>query len=98
MSRRIAMWTGLALVLMVLASILTACSGGSANAADSSSSTINVVVLCSSCGIPGKDRTPHLILLDQNTGDVWAYEELDQQPAPLGKLTRVGEPLQKAAN
>ena len=84
--------------LVVLAgagAVLTSCSAGAANAAGGSSASINVVVLCSSCGIPGNASTPHLILLDQQTGDVWAYRELDEQPVSLGRLTQIGAPVQK---
>lgn len=96
MKHRIELWASLSIVaLMGAAAGLTACSGDSANAASDSSDGLDVVVLCSSCGIPGNERTPHLILLDQHTGDVWAYEELHQQPISLGKLTRVGAPLQE---
>jgi hypothetical protein len=54
----------------------------------------NIAVLCSSCGIPGADSTPHLIILDQDTGNVWAYTQLNQKPINMGKL-QPGMPTQK---
>lgn len=96
MRSRFTILTGLAgLILTASAATAIGCSTDSASAAGDSSGATNVVVLCSSCGIPGKEHTPHLILLDQVSGEVWAYAELDQQPTPLGRLTRLGTPIQK---
>lgn len=52
---------------------------------------LNVVVLCSSCGIPGREETPHVVLLDQNTGRIWAYREYRQAPVSLGTIATLGQ-------
>ena len=96
MNRRIAIWTALAVVaLAVIAVTQAAYNAGSASAAVGSSASFNVVVLCSSCGIPENEETAHILLLDQNTGEVWAYREADLRPVAVGRLTRLGAPLQK---
>lgn len=83
----------LAVVCMIAIALLSfSCSAPSSAAAGGK---LNVVVLCSSCGIPQAEQTPHLILLDQDTTEVWAYKELDQQPVSLGRLAKLGTPVQK---
>ena len=82
-----------ALGSMAILLLLASCSPQPSSAA-AGGANLNVVVLCSSCGIPQASSTPHLILLDQNSGEVWAYRELNQQPVSLGKLTKLGVPAQ----
>lgn len=56
---------------------------------------LNVVVVCSTCGYSGGVAT---ILLDQNSGSLWAYPGGlgSGQPAIyLGKLSEVGKQLSK---
>lgn len=35
----------------------------------------NIVVICSSCAYPGLPREGHLIIMDNRTGDIWAYSD-----------------------
>ena len=58
------------------------------------SAKMNIQVLCSSCSIPQAQSTAHLIILDQNTGKVWAYRELNQTPIYMGLMNEIGKPLQ----
>jgi hypothetical protein len=52
---------------------------------------LNVVVLCPSCAIPG-DNLSHVVVLDQNTGRIWAYyRDYRQTPVSLGTITTLGE-------
>lgn len=80
----------------VLAVGLGAVIGPSRLVAAAPPARVNVVVLCASCGIsvPGEEQTPHFVLLDEDTGDVWAYRDLSQQPIGMGRL-RLGFPIQK---
>lgn len=84
-------------IMVVLSMIAIALTSFSCSAPSSAAGGegLSVVVLCSSCGIPQAAQTPHLILLDQKTGEVWAYRELDQQPVSLGRLAKLGVPVQK---
>jgi len=54
---------------------------------------LEVQVLCSNCGIPQEPDSSHLVMLDQDSGEVWAYRDLYEKPVFLGKLSRLGEPL-----
>jgi len=50
---------------------------------------LNVQVLCTSCTLskpPGHREHAHVVLLDQSTGSIWAYEGFDSEPMSLGKL------------
>jgi hypothetical protein len=61
-----------------------------------SASTSNVVVLCSSCLVPGMPGGGSLILLDQSTGDVWVYSDAAMEgtanPVRWGRLS-LGKPV-----
>lgn len=61
-----------------------------------SAAKLNTQVLCSSCdiNIPEHKTHGHIIILDQNTGKVWAYEQLNETPFFLGTMSEVGKPLQ----
>jgi hypothetical protein len=58
----------------------------------------DAIVLCSSCGYP--PVTPEegcLILMDSQTGEIWAYCDdaftSGKPPVHLGKLDAVGKPI-----
>jgi len=53
-----------------------------------------LLVLCPSCTIPQDENHGYLIIMDQDTGEVWAYQKHRQQPIKLGKL-KVGLPIQQ---
>jgi hypothetical protein len=67
--------------------------------AQSPSTTLNVVVLCASCVLPGTAVTIENVgtsLLDQSTGDIWFYKgnsPLGTPPTYVGKMTRVGDAI-----
>lgn len=56
------------------------------------------LVLCSACYYGELPREPHLILLDTQSSEVWAYSDKAMsgkvKPTSMGKL-RLGEPLQR---
>lgn len=65
--------------------------------------SLNLVVLCSSCLPPGGSIARDMDkvgqwLLDLNTGDIWLYHTAAVQgresPIYLGKLGRLGDPVQ----
>ena len=51
----------------------------------------SIVVLCSSCTYSGLPEEGHLVLMDANTGEIWAYADaaLEGRAAPIrwGRLT-----------
>jgi len=67
--------------------------------AQSTSSALNVVVICGSCVMQGAALTLEnagTMLLDQATGDIWFYKSsspLGTPPTYVGKLARVGDPI-----
>jgi hypothetical protein len=62
---------------------------------DPASGPGDVVVLCSSCAYPPMPEEGCLILMDNQTGEIWAYCDNAvvglEDPKYLGKLTRVGK-------
>ena len=68
--------------------------------AQSASSSGKVVVLCSSCSFEGLlPRKSHIILMDSQSGEIWAYSDEavvgTGEPVYVGTLTRVGMPVTK---
>jgi hypothetical protein len=53
------------------------------------SGSVEPVVLCSSCGLPGADQGA-MILMDRNNGDVWLYSDEalagSRKPVKWGRL------------
>lgn len=51
-------------------------------------SSFNLLLLCSSCGLDIDDHQdhPHVIILNQTTGNVLAYHNLTSSPLVVGKL------------
>ena len=88
---------------LILGLGLGAYQSGSSELAAQSAGRLNVLVLCSSCLPPGGDinRDQDKVgqwLLDLNTGDIWLYHAAalrgSAKPIYLGKLARLGEPVQ----
>lgn len=57
----------------------------------------DVVVLSCSGTYPGLPEEGHLVLMDSQTGEIWAYSDAavvgKAAPVHLGTLTAVGEPI-----
>ena len=57
----------------------------------------DVVVLCSSCAYPPMPEEGCLILMDNQTGEIWAYCDRavigEEDPKYLGRLTKVGQKI-----
>lgn len=67
------------------------------------SAKLNVQVLCDTCTIRERPQEPFLVMLDQNTGKVWAYSAgrmgsamngIQGEPIYLGTMSEVGKSLQ----
>jgi len=54
------------------------------------------IVLCSNCDLPGQSGSPHIMILDEDSGDVWAYKRLNETGIYMGRFSRLGMPLQKS--
>lgn len=56
----------------------------------------NVLLLCSSCTI-GDMMENHIVLMNTQTGAIWAYSETNMlgvgRPLSLGSLKTIGEPI-----
>lgn len=67
---------------------------------ESKSGPWDVVVLSSSGTYPGLPEEGHLILMDNQTGEIWAYSDAavvgKGAPVHLGTLTAVGQPIKPA--
>jgi hypothetical protein len=62
---------------------------------ESKSGPWDVVVLCESCTFPGLPEDGHLVLMDSQTGQIWAYSNPavvgQADPICLGTLPAVGK-------
>lgn len=96
MIRKMAGGTLIVMALMTIMLLSVSCSPPTTSAS-SGGGKLNIVVLCSTCSIPQAENTANMILLDQDSGEVWAYKDgdLSQQPLSLGRLSKVGVPVQK---
>jgi hypothetical protein len=58
------------------------------NASTGNDSSLNLLLLCSSCGLDVENHQnhPHVILLNQTTGNVLAYHNFTSSPLVVGKL------------
>lgn len=54
----------------------------------------NVLVLYPASPIPQDANHAYLILMDQDTGRIWAYKDLTSKPILMGTM-RIGEPMQQ---
>lgn len=74
---------GLAFLIGSAITQFSGCIGGTSV----SGASMNVAVLCSSCGIPGAPYgSSYIVLLDQNTGNILAYGGFNEAPISLGQL------------
>jgi hypothetical protein len=59
----------------------------------------SAVVICSGCAYPGMPDEGHLILMDPDTGEIWAYSDdaigSGGKPTYVGTLSAVGQPIVK---
>ena len=59
----------------------------------------NVVVICSSCTLPGLPQKDHVIMMDSKTGDIWAYSDSaiigKEKPVYIGTMTNLGKMIKK---
>lgn len=83
---------GILLVIALLLGLVAYRTGFQPNSVSAQTAVkINTQVLCSSCGIRQAPSTAHMIILDQNTGKVWAYRDLDAAPVYLGVMSEPGK-------
>jgi hypothetical protein len=65
----------------------------------------DLLVLCDGCIPPGQKfdgENTAIMLLDQDTGEVWAYNDAAMtgtaKPIYVGKLSKLGEPLTRESS
>jgi type IV pilus assembly protein PilA len=54
---------------------------------------LNVEVLCNNCGTPQEPQVPHLLILDQDTGEIWSYRLAEVYLPQYGRAVPTGVPL-----
>ena len=87
---RAALPVGMLLIGIVVGIFLASPGDGNAQPGESK---FNVVVLCDACALGG--HVERRVILDQNTGVMWAYESLYEKPIRLGRWKTMGEGLSK---
>jgi hypothetical protein len=94
---RIDLYTKALLTLIVLLLATIACKSlfqpGGASAASA-----DFTVLCTACYFPGLPEQSHVVLIDRNSGDIWAYNAKamsgTEKPFKLGRFV-LGQPVIK---
>ena len=95
-------YTGGLLLLIALFLGILACKPSDSGLAQTSPK-LNLQVLCETCTISQSPKEGFLVMLDQNTGKVWAYSAgepgrgstgIQGQPIYLGTMSELGKPLQ----
>ncbi len=63
-----------------------------------SAATADFTVLCTACYFPGLPEQSHVVLIDRNSGDIWAYNAKamsgTEKPFKLGRFV-LGQPVLK---
>ncbi len=71
-------------LITVTAVMLTQSLSQSAKAASGGGPRADIVVLGIGLPVPGDEANPHVVILDRETSEVWAYSQFDRAPKRLG--------------